>query len=208
MKRSRLLALTLILPTTLALTACGNDISRNLDDRREQYAESSMEQVFGGDFKDFYVQCPGVTGAEASTAMDMESDDIEENSEEDPKYQYVYLRGSDNALEVKSVKRDDTDLCGTFESSKPEAFSTESTESTDSADAPASAENPPKQPKAEYAGWLKADTPLTFRKPERHEPWQLDTKVFNETVKTEPSHTEDEQADETTGATPSETVQP
>lgn len=208
MKRSRLLALTLILPTTLALTACGNDISRNLDDRREQYAESSMEQVFGGDFKEFYVQCPGVTGAEASTAMDMESDDIEENSEEDPKYQYVYLRGSDNALEVKSVKRDDTDLCGTFESSKPDAFSTESTES---ADAPA------QQPKAEYAGWLKADTLLTFRKPERHEPWQLDTKVFNETVKaeagetaepseTESSHTEDEQADETTGATPSETV--
>lgn len=205
MKRSRLLAQTLILPTTLALTACGNDISRNLDDRREQYAESSMEQVFGGDFKEFYVQCPGVTGAEASTAMDMESDDIEENSEEDPKYQYVYLRGSDNALEVKSVKRDDTDLCGTFESSKPDAFSTES------ADAPA------QQPKAEYAGWLKADTLLTFRKPERHEPWQLDTKVFNETVKaeagetaepseTESSHTEDEQADETTGATPSETV--
>ena len=44
-------------------------------------------------------------------------------------------------------------------------------------------------PDPEYRGWLKVETPMAFHKPERHEPWQLDTAEFNETVEAETTET-------------------
>ena len=197
MKRSRIVAAALILPVMMGLSACGKEISRNLDDAREQYAESNFAVIYGPDYQEFYVQCPGVTADRAKELMDSQSDKIEDNSDPESDHQNVYLRGDGVEMEVKPVKLDDTNLCGTFETSNPEAFSRSATTVTVTERAPSSsrrqtptesatpsesAQPPADMPEPEYRGWLKVETPLTFRKPERHEPWQLDTSEFNKTV--------------------------
>ena len=198
MKRSRIVAVALILPMMLGLSACGKEISRNLDDGREQYAESNFAVIYGPDYQEFYVQCPGVTADEARELMDSQSDKIEDNSDPESDHQNVYLRGEGVEMDVKPVKLDDTDLCGTFETSNPEAFSRSATTVTVTERAPSSsrrqtpsesAQPPADMPEPEYRGWLKVETPLTFRKPERHEPWQLDTTEFNKAVGAESSET-------------------
>lgn len=187
MKRSRIVATALILPMLLSLSACGKEISRNLDDGREQYAESNFAVIYGPDYQEFYVQCPGVTADKAKELMDSESDKIEDNSDPDSDHQNVYLRGEGVEMDIKPVKLDDTNLCGTFETSNPEAFARQPP--TESATPSESAQPPADTPDPEYRGWLKVETPMAFHKPERHEPWQLDTAEFNETVEAETTET-------------------
>lgn len=169
----------LIAPMMLGLSACGKEISRNLDDNREQYAESTFAQIYGGDFQEFYVQCPGTSADEASERMDMQSEDIEDNSDDGSSKQYVYLRGEGKDLDVKTVKTDETNLCGTFDTSNPEAFTRAGGAETEAETADGEGF---KQPEPKFGTWMKTDIDMAYRKPERHEAWQLDTAVFNQTV--------------------------
>lgn len=130
----RKLVACVALPTSMLLVAgCGADVARHLDDRREQYASSTAADIFGKEWQEFYVQCPKVTSGDVVSTLGLKVDEVKDNSEADPKEQYVYLRNGAQNLKIEAVARKDVDLCGIFAAERDAKESPSATPTSESA---------------------------------------------------------------------------
>ncbi|QNH96748.1 hypothetical protein [Corynebacterium anserum] len=132
------------LVASVVLTGCGTDVTRYLDDNRTQYSEASVQDLYGGQWAEFSVQCPRTDAATIAQQLGIQPDQAEDTSERDD-YQYLYMRNSAGDVETHSLKVGDVNFCG-----------------------------PAQDNDIDIAGWWPADLKLPFVKPHRKDDWQVD----------------------------------
>lgn len=139
-----------VLPATLLLAGCGSDLSSYLDNNRVQLSEASVRDVYGEQWKEFAVQCPGEGPEEIAARFGVPVDDVENLSDRDD-YQYFYLRAEDGATDKQSVKVEDAVVCA-----------------------------PAAEAGIEFTEWLPADLKLKYEKATPQDDWVLDAEALKE----------------------------
>lgn len=145
MTRAKLLVTAGVgLVASVVLTGCGTDAARYLDEHRTQHSEASVQDLYGGDWVEFGVQCPRTDAATIAKQLDIAPDQAKDVSDRDD-YQYLYMRNDAGDVEAHSLQVDDADICG-----------------------------PAKENDINIEGWWPADLKLPFVKPTRQDDWQAD----------------------------------
>ena len=94
----------------LALTACSSDVGNYLVHNHESLAKISMRDVYGHDWEDFAVQCPGVSKESMVASLHISPDDAKDTAK-DEGLEYVYLRKADGELKTEELESEHITMC-------------------------------------------------------------------------------------------------
>ena len=146
--RRRVVAASVAIPAVLLLAGCGENMSKYLDSNRLQLSEASVQDVYGGQWEEFAIQCPHEGPEEVATKFGINQDDVENLADRDD-YQYFYLRAADGKTEKEGVKVEDAVICG-----------------------------PASEAGIEFTDWLPADLKLKYEKATPKDDWVLDAEAL------------------------------
>lgn len=93
-----------------AATACSSEVEKHLSYHHQEFGYVSLTEVYGQEWEEFAVQCPGSNHDEVRKNLELDESTVKDNSTNE-NTEYLYLRSAEGEVEVKELESDRISLC-------------------------------------------------------------------------------------------------
>ena len=102
-------------------TACSSEVEKHLSYNHQEFGYISLTEVYGDEWDEFAVQCPGSNTDEIRDELGLEESKVKDNSTSE-NTEYVYLRNGEGDIKVEELEADRITLCPEPDHEEPEEF--------------------------------------------------------------------------------------